>query len=192
MLGSLSYQKICTRWPSTWAQTGVEAVEGFVEWLAEGWLGGKSYGQIDKLDLRMHQRRHRHHHRHHPHPRCLCQSNPEFRMGEDHMAFAAVVGAVVAEHEVVDKAGVAAMLGVGDNAAAQFAPGADGTEIEAGVEHEVGEADIEAGIGHEDDEAAIEAGVGHEADEAEIETGVGHGVAEAETGAVQLGVLGLN
>ena len=100
-------------------------------------------------------------------------------MGEDHMAFAAVAGAVVAEHEVVDKAGVAAMLGVGDNAAAQFASGADGIEIEAGVEHEVGEAEIEAGVGHEDDEA-------------EIEAGIGHGVAEAETGAVPLGVMGLN
>ena len=64
------------------------------------------------------------------------------------MAFAAVVGAVGAEHEVVDKAGEAAMLGVGDDVAAQSALGADGTEIEAWVEHEVGEADIEAGIGH--------------------------------------------
>ena len=88
------------------------------------------------------------------------------------MAFAAVVGAVGAEHEVVDKAGEVAMLEVGDGVAAQFALGADETEIEAGVGHE---AEIEAGVGHEGDEA----GVGHEDD-------------EAGTGAVQLGVLGLN
>ena len=95
------------------------------------------------------------------------------------MAFAAVVGAVGAEPEIVGKVGVAAMFGVDNKAAARFAPGADGTEIDAGVVHEVGEADIDAGIGHE-------------ADEAEVEAGAGHGVAGAETGAVQLGVLGLN
>ena len=98
MLGLLFYQKICTQWPSTWAQTGVEAVEDPFEGLAEGGVDWGGLRQVDKSDLRMRRRRHRHRHLR-LRLRCLCQSNLGYHRGDGHKVSNTVGVALVADHE---------------------------------------------------------------------------------------------